>query len=140
MAFIAVVEALTALIAVLLAATALMAVLDAATAFIAVLDAITAFIAVLLAAMRRVCPRIPSSTFHSASLPGSAASSVCSCAPVVVPASTALRRRIARIIGMVCPYDLITVTGHAVRTAALVVAVAALALHSTTVTVFGALT
>ena len=122
------------------AATAAMAVLDAATAAIAVLDAATAAIAVLLAAMRRACPRIPSSTLNSASLPGSAFSSVCSCAPVVVPASTAFKRRIARIMGIVCPYDLITVMGHAKRMAELVFAAAALAFVSMTVTVLAALT
>jgi hypothetical protein len=30
-----------------------------------------------------------------------------------VPASIAFKRRIARTMGIVCPYDLITVMGHA---------------------------
>jgi hypothetical protein len=95
--------------------TAVIAVLDAATAVIAVLDAITAVIAVLDAAMRRACPRIPSNTFNSASRPGSSVSRVCSCAPVVVPASIALSIRIARTIGMMFSfYDLMTVTGQLV--------------------------
>ena len=114
--------------------------LDAATAAIAVLDAATAAIAVLDAAMRRVCPRIPNRTLNSASRPGSACNSVCSCAPLVVPASTALSKRIARIIGIVCPYGLITEMGHAARIAALVLALDALAFVSVTVTVLAALT
>ena len=139
-AAIAVLDAATAAIAVLDAATAAIAVLDAATAAIAVLDAATAAIAVLDAAMRRVCPRIPNRTLNSASRPGSACNSVCSCAPLVVPASTALSKRIARIIGIVCPYGLITEMGHAARIAALVLAVDALAFVSVTVTVLAALT
>jgi hypothetical protein len=99
---IAIFDAAMVLYAVPVVPIAVLAVLDAATAFIAVLDAATAAIAVLEAAMRRACPRIPSSTFNSASLPGSSAIRVCSCAPEVVPASIAFKRRIARIIGMVC--------------------------------------
>ena len=140
-AVMAVLEAATAAIAVLDAITAAIAVLDAITAAIAVLDAATAVMAVLDAAMRRVCPRIPRSTLNSASLPGSAVSRVCSWAPVVVPASTAFKRRIARTIGMIFPfYDLMTVTGHAVRIAGFVLAADALALVSITVTVLAALT
>ena len=139
-AAIAVLDAATAVIAVLEAATAAIAVLEAATAAIAVLEAATAVIAVLEAATRRACPRMPSNTFNSASLPGSAVNRVCSCAPVSVPASTALSIRIALTIGMMCPYDLITVMGHAVRMAGLVVASAPLALVSMTVTVLAALT
>ena len=138
-AVIAVLDAATAVIAVLDAATAVIAVLDAATAVIAVLDATTAVIAVLDAAMRRACPRMPIKTFHSPSLPGSA-SRVCSWAPLVVPISTAFSMRIARIIGIGCPYDLMTVMGHAVRMAVLVAALAALALVSMMVTVLAALT
>ena len=139
-AVMAVLDAATAVMAVLDAATAVMAVLDAATAVMAVLDAMTAVMAVLDAAMRRVWPRIPSSTFSSASLPGSAISRDSSWAPDNVPASTALSIRIARIMGIVFPYDLTTVMGHAVRMAGLMVASDPLTLISMTVTVFAALT
>ena len=96
-------DAITAFIAVLDEATAFIAVLDAITAAIAVLDAITAAIVTLLAAIRRACPDILSSTFHSLSRPVSS-SRVWSCAPVVIPASMELSIRIARIIGIVVSF------------------------------------
>ena len=66
-------------------------------AAIAVELAITADIAVELAAMRRIWPGRLSSALNAAARSLSA-SSVCICAPLVVPRATALSKRTARII------------------------------------------
>ena len=77
-----------------------MAVEDAATAVMAVEDAATAVMAVEDAAIRVHCPGRTSNVAQSDSLPGSASNKASSCEPVVVPASTAFSRRMARTIGM----------------------------------------
>lgn len=111
------------------------------TAVMADGDSHAALIAVTLVVMRLVCPRSPRSPFSSVSRPGSVVSKDSSCAPDVVPAVIALSILIALIVGMVrVLYDLMTVMGHAVRTAVFVVADVAVELVSITVTVFAALT
>ena len=106
---------------------------------VAVLLAAIAVIVTLFATILRTCPGIASSTCNSPRRE-LFASSVCSCAPVRVPFSSAFNMRIAESIAILSPYVLMTVTGHAAWMAALAVAAAALALVSITVTVLAALT